>query len=203
MQKEMEERIEQSKAVEEISLLTDEILDITERTKLLALNASIEAARAGESGKGFAVVAEEIGKLAQNSAVAAEQISHVSGNVVHAVNGLSGKATEMITFMDEVTMQGYDRLLETSDYYSNYIEQLNTMMTDFSTASNQLRETIRLVSTSVDSLNAAVEVNVSDITDVASVALTMSDDMAQMKTDATCNKDISLKLNNEVDKFKL
>jgi methyl-accepting chemotaxis protein len=83
------------------------------------------------------------------------------------------------------------------------VEQLNTMMTDFSNASNQLRETIRMVSTSVDSLNTAVEVNVSDITNVASVAITMSDAMVRMKDDATCNRDISEKLNNEVGKFKL
>ncbi|MCX7709081.1 MAG: methyl-accepting chemotaxis protein [Clostridia bacterium] len=56
----LQEAIDQSKAVSQIGMLAQAILQITEQTNLLALNAAIEAARAGESGKGFAVVAEEI-----------------------------------------------------------------------------------------------------------------------------------------------
>lgn len=78
MAQKLNEKIEQSQAVQEIAQLTANIIEITDQTNLLALNASIEAARAGEAGKGFAVVADEIGKLAANSAEAAEQIQKVS-----------------------------------------------------------------------------------------------------------------------------
>jgi methyl-accepting chemotaxis protein len=61
--------------VEGIGDVVRVIQEITEKTNLLALNASIIAAQAGQHGRSFAVVAREIKALAQRTAASTKEIS--------------------------------------------------------------------------------------------------------------------------------
>lgn len=76
-----EQMKETSDALDKINGMVSLIMEITDQTNLLSLNASIEAARAGEAGKGFAVVAEEIGKLSVDSGNAVTDILNVTQEI--------------------------------------------------------------------------------------------------------------------------
>jgi hypothetical protein len=54
----------------DVHQVVEMIDDISEKIKLVSLNASIEAARAGESGRGFSIVAIEVKELASQAAQA-------------------------------------------------------------------------------------------------------------------------------------
>ena len=96
----LKKAIDNSRSVEQVENLTNEILSISSQTNLLALNASIEAARAGEAGKGFAVVADEIRKLADSSRETANNIQQINEHVIAAVNELSKNSNQIVEYID-------------------------------------------------------------------------------------------------------
>ncbi len=203
MSKSMSDRIERSKAVEHIDTLTTEILNITDETSLLSLNASIEAARAGEAGKGFAVVASQIGSLADNSARAAEGIQRVSKEVIHAVNELANESEQMIHFMNETAMAGYERLLDNSINYKNDVSRLSETMNGFADESMRLNNNIDNIKEAVDAVNIAAAESAKGIVDVTEMASGMTVSMGSIKDEAEGNRDIAGQLESEVGKFKL
>lgn len=199
----LNEGIEQSKAVREISELTENIINIADQTNLLALNASIEAARAGERGKGFAVVAGEIGKLAENSAEAAEEIRRVSAHVIKAVDDLANEAEMMLAFMEKTAMGGYEKLLETSENYQQDVESLNRMMQDFALESEQLKDSIDIIKNAISSVNIAVEESAKGVVNVAEMSMNLSSNVEDIGNQADSNMNIASQLSAEVNKFKL
>ncbi len=197
------DKIESSKAVEEISSLTENIINITQQTNLLALNASIEAARAGEAGRGFAVVADEIGQLATNSAATAAQIQRVSTEVVQAVNELAEKAEDMLTFLDETAMNGYEKLLETSGSYQEDAGNMNRMMQTFADESAEVRQSIDEIKDAISAVSVAVEESAKGVTNVTEMSVDLTSSVGGIGNEANSNMSIANQLNEEVNKFKL
>lgn len=197
------QKIEKSKAVQEISMLTENIINITEETNLLALNASIEAARAGEAGRGFAVVADEIGKLAANSADTAVQIQQVSADVIAAVNELAENAESMLQFMDTTAMSGYVKLLETSKSYRNDVGDMNQIMRNFANDSEQVNESVDQIKEAISSVNIAVSESAKAVVNVTELSVDLSSSMKDIGGEAEANKSVAEQLDQEVNKFKL
>ena len=82
---------------QEITGIVNLINTISERTHVLALNASMQAAVAGEAGRGFAVVAEEVQRLAESSRNATQQIGTLVGNIQLETNETIATVNRTIT----------------------------------------------------------------------------------------------------------
>ena len=136
--------IEDSKSVDQVNNLTNDILNISSQTNLLALNASIEAARAGEAGKGFAVVASEIGSLAEGSSKAANNTKDLIGISIQEIERGTELAANVVASMQEVL---------------DAIENVNGMIGKSAENNQTQNQNIEQIKLGIEEISKAVEDN--------------------------------------------
>ena len=200
--KTLEVAVENSRNVDKINELTNDILGIANQTNLLALNASIEAARAGEAGRGFAVVADEIRELAERSKNTANNIQDISVLVTEAVKDLASNADGMLEFIDGTVLADYDKLVDVANQYYADADQLDGMMDVIDDKSLELEQNIMNINEGIDGINTAVEESAQGVTMVADNASHLVEMLGSIRNDAQSNRAISDELSTEVSQFK-
>lgn len=153
--KKLTSAIEQSKAIDEIKILSESILQITKQTNLLALNAAIEASRAGEAGRGFSVVAEEIRKLAESSNQAVNRIQAVIKTALDSVENLANSSREALNFIDKQVVRDYDTMVKTGGEYSNDAKYIESIMNEFNGMAEGLRSSISTMVVAINDVTMA------------------------------------------------
>lgn len=200
--KDIEEAIESSKEVEKINMLSNAILEITEQTSLLSLNAAIEAARAGESGRGFAVVAEEIRKLADNSNETVIEIQAVTEGITEAVSQLVNNTSNLIDFLETDIIGDYEMMVETANQYKDDGSSLNNIISDLSATSQELTATINEMSNSMRDIAITVEESTTATNNIAEKNIDIVEAINNINDIMKKNREVSEKLEEIVSQVK-
>ncbi|MCI8442669.1 MAG: methyl-accepting chemotaxis protein [Provencibacterium sp.] len=197
----LDQAIEKSRSVDRITILTKDILDISDSTNLIAVNASIEAARAGAAGAGFSVVAQEVHKLANSCAQTAKHIREVSEVVTGAVTYLSASARELADYLSQTTLSQLERSVQAGRQYHQDSDYIGRAMEAFNDRTGRLKSSMDEIAGSISSISGAIDGAVSDITGAADNTRILVDDMAGITVRMNTNQEIVEELRRQMDVF--
>jgi len=162
----LKKAMEESKSVEQIEGLTNDILGIANQTNLLALNASIEAARAGEAGRGFAVVADEIRDLAERSKNTANHIQNINLLVTSAVGDLVKASDALLDYVIDQVVPDYDEFLESGEKYNEDAIHVHEVVSKFHEMATAIDAHLADINNNLDGIEASAEESARGIADV-------------------------------------
>ena len=186
----------------QIGMITDAINNIAEQTNLLALNAAIEAARAGEAGKGFSVVADEIRKLAEQSTSATNQIQ----TLIETIKSKSGMAVQSMEEAKFIVLEQNQAVSNTKDIFNKILESIASLMKEIKLIQSSIVETNKgkeEIVTRMQNISAVSEESSASAEEVSATTQEVTAIMSEFTNSAGELQDLSTKLEEEINKFKL
>lgn len=203
IRKKAAESIEQSKAVDKIYVLANTIMEISDQTSLLSLNASIEAARAGAAGRGFAVVAGEIGNLADQSAQTVKNITEIVTDVHKSVENIAGCMESTLEFLEKSVLSDYQKFVEVGEQYNADADRFQDSMQTIQAEISELQKVMGEISGSVRGISLTVGESAKGITDIAAKTANVVNKTEQTFETVQENIENSKDLKQIVDQFEL
>lgn len=187
----LNQAIEDSKSVDKVNSLANEILSISSQTNLLALNASIEAARAGEAGKGFAVVADEIRQLAESSRDTTNRIQEINVVVTNAVHNLAGHANNLVEYLNEAILPEFGKFVESGVQYRENATYIEGVMNEFTVKTDDLKRAMDEIADSISTITDAIDEGARGVNGAAESTQMLVVDMEKINSRMDVNENIA------------
>lgn len=197
----LQKAMEESKQVEQIRDLTNDILSISSQTNLLALNASIEAARAGEAGRGFSVVASEISQLSDSSRDTATNIQNINNLIIETVHELTENASDLVSYIQETILPDYDTFVDAGIQYNKDANHVNEIVNKFHSMSDELQKQTESVQEYAKSISNSVLESSEGIHSAAVNTEKLSNQISNISTKILSNKEVANSLSKEAERF--
>ncbi|TVR11498.1 MAG: methyl-accepting chemotaxis protein [Phormidium sp. GEM2.Bin31] len=164
------------------------ISGISERTNLLAYNASIEASRVpGEYGQGFRVVAEEVRRLAGRATEATRSIEQIveiiQQDTVEVQQAMEVGKSEVAEGTERVaqTKQTLKGLADLSQTIDQYVQAISQNTTTQRSASKQVNQMVEQVSSMTENTSATAQTVTESLEELRQAAATLKDSVAQFR----------------------
>lgn len=188
---EMEKRFKRlGERSQEISSVVNLINSISERTHVLALNASMQAAAAGEAGRGFAMVAEEVQRLSESARQATAQIAQMvqsiqveTGDTLITVNRLISQVVRQ----SEQAQQAGAQMAATREAtveLINLVRQIAAFSEQQATLARDLRMGVEQLNRGSEQTILAIEQQTESTATLVEFAQRLSESVGQFKLPA-------------------
>ena len=175
---------------QEIAQIVEIISGISEKTNLLAFNASVEAARAGEHGEGFRIVAEEVRRLADRITGSTKDIQQLVNTIqqdtTSVLQGMETSTSEVVNGSELVRMTKINlrSLAETSTQIDEYLKYISTSTTDQTNTSQEVNQKISGIATLAKTNSTEAENVVQSLQTLVSEAENLQSSISQFKLEA-------------------
>ena len=175
---------------QEIGQIVEIISGISEKTNLLAFNASVEAARAGEHGEGFRIVAEEVRRLADRITESTKDIQQlvtaIQQDTTSVLQGMETSTAEVVngSTLIRMTKQNLQSLAETSQQIDRYLKSISTNSINQTNTSSQVNEKINGIATVAQTNSAKAQHVVQSLRSLVQEAENLQSSVSQFKLQA-------------------